>query len=161
MFTNMPRQRDAADPCRSSPRVRSGFLLVELLLVMAALALLATTLASAALSLRRCAQPQLAAAILVDALREARLRAYRSGQAATVLAQPGAGKLRLLAGGGLALDRPLGPGVVVRKATRAGRGRFYPSGLADNVSWTLALAGAPADSGVRVVVNQRGMIHWR
>jgi len=147
-------------PTKSCARLAPGFLLLELLGALALLALTGLTTVNAALRLRRSALPSIAAAAFVDALDEARLHAYRSGETASVTATAGSHRLRLSLGRTESV-RSLVPGIVVREATRGGRSRFYPSGLADNASWRLTAVDAPASEGVSVIVNQRGTIHTR
>lgn len=88
---------------------------------------------------------------VVDALLEARRRAYATEAAASLKARPGDGFVRM---SWSAVPRELGDGVTLASAPADGDVQFRGSGLADNATLTLTCSRSSAT----VVVNQRGVV---
>ena len=128
-----------------------GASLIEMAMATALAGLLATAGVAALRPLSSAASLEAARLTLIDALIEARRRAYETEAAASVFVSVGSGSLRVEPDGG---SRSLGAGVSITSAPADSSIQFRASGLADNATVRLAAGGAAAV----VVVNQRGMI---
>ena len=94
---------------------------------------------------------QAARQTLVDALLEARRRAYAQESTVSLRAKAGDGFVRM---SWSEAPRPLGDGVTLASGPADGDVQFRGSGLADNATLGLSCSASSAS----VVVNQRGVI---
>jgi len=133
------------------PTRQRGATLLETCAVLAVSGTLSAAFLGGLKPLACAVRVQAARETLVDALLEARRRAY--AQEATVSVRARAGDTFVTLGWNHG-ERTLGDGVALASAPSDGDVQFRASGLADNATLSLACSASTAS----VIVNQRGVI---
>ncbi|HYB98574.1 MAG TPA: hypothetical protein VEC57_05505 [Candidatus Limnocylindrales bacterium] len=133
------------------PGLTRGATMLELTMAMAVAGLLAALTAAGVRPLAASVAVEASRMAVLDALTEARRRAYERESNVQVELAAGSGSVVLQPG---ARKRRLADGVAITAAPADGTIEFRASGLADNATVTLAAGAATAT----VVVNQRGVV---
>ena len=141
---------------RRSSRSRSGFTLLELVLVLALLAVMAGVAAPGLAAFQGGLELRSGAMRVASALLRARMGALADG-APWELRVIGPSSFEVGPEGSEPGQEILPGGVVFARVTSGGDVRFQPTGRADNATFTLARSGQERE----VVVNQRGRISLR
>ena len=130
---------------------RRGSTLLETCAALALCSAAALAAVSGVRPLVCAARVETARSALLDALLEARRRAYTEERSVAAEVKPGTGSVVLEPPGS---TRSLGDDVTITSAPADGSVDFRATGLADNATVTVACAASTAS----VVVNQRGVV---